>query len=363
MKYKREEMFDLNEENVKNIFKYCLASVQTPKELVGSYSFLAENCQTDIPKMHFNKTKLAEMRNAINYMLGQLQSIHNNELVMYFHEGFRKYTDENWTVNRMALFSLCYLGVATSQLPQFEPSSTKEGAFESPIHTQTSLMPTVSPNDKKFEKWLLSENEKIEWQANIQNFIEDNKKIFNSYSYKELKEKFYKETKEYFGEQVVEDIKEKDAQLESFLTGEQLKKLTKAEIQSSVDKITNQKPFKATLLITKESNDKNYKDWLLERELEMFWKADLPKLKENFKHKYSSQKAQKEIEDYCKSMEVIGHAFAEEIKRSIEELQIFFTKSKMIDHLTRKEAIELAIGLAKSELGNEMIKTFFNGKF
>ncbi len=361
MKYNKEDMFDLNEENVKNIFKYCMATTRTPKELFVTHSVFAENCQTNIQKLPFDKVRLQEMKGAINFMLGQLLVVHFKFRILNPHEGYIKYTGKNWTENRAALFSLYYLGVATSQLPQFEPSSTKEGAFDSPIHTQTSLMPTISPNDEKFEKWLLSENEKIEWQANIQNFIEDNKKIFNSYSYKELKEKFYKETKEYFGEQVVEDIKEKDAQLESFLTGEHLKKLTKDEIQSSVDKITKQKPFKATLLITKESNDKNYKDWLLERELEMFWKADLPKLKENFKHKYSSQKAQEEIEDYCKSMEVIGHAFAEEIKRSIEELQIFFTESKMIDHVTRKKAIELAIGLANNAFAKEMIKTFFNG--
>ena len=45
MKYKREEMFDLNEENVKNIFKYCMATTRTPKENIRSYTFFQKNAR------------------------------------------------------------------------------------------------------------------------------------------------------------------------------------------------------------------------------------------------------------------------------------------------------------------------------
>ena len=102
--------------------------------------------------MHFNKTKLAEMRNAINYMLGQLQPVHNKAILMSLHEGFRKYTDKNWTVNRMALFSLYYLGVASDQLPEFRPSAISDKDFVSPINRQALLKPTLSPDDPNFRK-------------------------------------------------------------------------------------------------------------------------------------------------------------------------------------------------------------------
>ena len=152
MNYKEEEMFDLNEENVKNIFKYCMATTQTPKEHIGSYSFFSEKCQINIQKMPFDKTRLAEMENAINYMLGQLKSVHNKDVLMPLYEGFKKYNGENWTSNRIALFSLYYLGVASSQLPEFEVSTFSDKNFISPINRQALLKPTLSPNDPNFKK-------------------------------------------------------------------------------------------------------------------------------------------------------------------------------------------------------------------
>ena len=160
MIYKEEEMIDLNEENVKNIFKYCIATTRTPEENILSCSFFAEKCQKDnIPKVPFDKVRLQEMKKAIDYMLGQLLPVHSKEIVMSLHEGFRKYTDENWTVNRIALFSLYYLGVAADQLPEFRQSPIDKKDFVSPINRRSLLKPT--PNDPNFEKWC-RENDVIE---------------------------------------------------------------------------------------------------------------------------------------------------------------------------------------------------------
>ena len=160
MKYKREEMFDLNEENVKNIFKYCMATTRTPKENIHSYTFFGEKCEVNIQKMPFDKVRLQEMKGAISYMLGQLLPVHSKDVVMYLHEGFRKYTDKNWTENRIALFSLYYLGVAAVELPEFKPSPLNKEDFVSPIN-RSFLKPTLSPNDPNFEKWC-RENDVIE---------------------------------------------------------------------------------------------------------------------------------------------------------------------------------------------------------
>ncbi|MBQ8604559.1 MAG: hypothetical protein IJ410_06935 [Oscillospiraceae bacterium] len=158
MKYKREEMLDLNEENVKKVFGYCIATNQTPKENIHAYTFFSPNCKTNIPKMNFDKVRLAQMKKSINYMLGQLLPVHSRDLIMPIHGGFRKYTDKNWTVNRMLLFSLYYLGVATSQLPAFEQAPDSDQNFISPINRQSSLEPTFSPNDPNFEKWCRDNN-------------------------------------------------------------------------------------------------------------------------------------------------------------------------------------------------------------
>ena len=161
MKYKREEMFDLNEENVKNIFKYCMATTRTPKENIRSYTFFSEKCQVNIQKMPFDIARLQEMEGAINYMLGQLLSVHSNDILMPLNEGFRKYTDKNWTENRVALFSLYYLGVSACRLPEFKPSTYGKDEFISPINRSVFLEPTLSPNDPNFEKWC-KENDVIE---------------------------------------------------------------------------------------------------------------------------------------------------------------------------------------------------------
>ena len=160
MKYKREEMFDLNEENVKNIFKYCMATTRTPKENIRSYTFFSEKSQVNIPKIPFDRVRLQEMKGAISYMLGQLLPVHSKDILMPLHAGFRKYTDKNWTVNRMALFSLYYLGVSADQFPEFSPSILDKGEFISPIN-RSFLEPTLSPDDPNFEKWC-KENDVIE---------------------------------------------------------------------------------------------------------------------------------------------------------------------------------------------------------
>lgn len=161
MKYKREEMFDLNEENVKNIFKYCMATTRTPKENIRSYTFFSEKCRVNIQKMPFDRVRLQEMKGAINYMLGQLLSVHSKDILMPLHAGFRKYTDKNWTVNRMALFSLYYLGVSADILPEFESSTFNKDEFISPINRSVFLEPTLSSDDPNFEKWC-KENDVIE---------------------------------------------------------------------------------------------------------------------------------------------------------------------------------------------------------
>ena len=152
MKYDEKDMLDLNEENVRKVFNYTLATSNTPKDIIGSYSFISTSCNINIPKMNFDKTKLKEMKASINYMLGQFKAVHSNSLSMGLQDGFQKYDGSTWTNNKFAVFSLYYLGVATTQLPRFEPRPSNPNNLFSPIVNQSSLEPTLSPNDSNFRK-------------------------------------------------------------------------------------------------------------------------------------------------------------------------------------------------------------------
>ena len=158
MRYNKNEMLDLNEENVKKMIGYCLATTQTPKDNIHTYTFFYDINNINVPKANFDRERLSEMKKAINFMLGQLKVVHSKKLVMTLQDGFKKYNDKNWTVNKIALFSLYYLGVSTDQLPSFEKAPDSSPNFISPINRQSSLEPTLSPNDPEFEKWCLENN-------------------------------------------------------------------------------------------------------------------------------------------------------------------------------------------------------------
>ena len=153
MKYKREEMLDLNEENVKKIFAYCVATPQTLTDNIRRSSFFSPSCNVKMTKMNFDKIRLKKVRNSINYMLGQLKPVHSHSLLMSLQEGYRKYDNTLWTENKITLFSLYFLGTATIQLPHFEHSINNPQNFDSPINRQIELKPTLSPNDPNFKKW------------------------------------------------------------------------------------------------------------------------------------------------------------------------------------------------------------------
>ena len=158
-KYDRSEMLDLNEENVKKVFTYCLATNQTPKNNIRVYSFFSDECKVNVPKIPFDETKLNEMNQTILYLLGQFENLHTKNGLLFLSDGFKKYDGTTWTTDKMALFSLYYLGVATQNLPRFIPSRIPN-QFDTILAKIPYLKPTLSPNDSNFEKWCI-ENDKL----------------------------------------------------------------------------------------------------------------------------------------------------------------------------------------------------------
>ena len=331
---RKEYMVDLNEENVARIFKYCTASILTPAKNAVVSSFYSNNNTSK--KIKFHKEKLLEMQESVQYMLGQLMCVHKKREFMILTDGFKKYTGKNWTEDKTLLFSLYYLGVATNHLPAFEPSDDGSNDYFAPISKQLSLKPTISPNDPELENWLA-------WQENSSIFIEENKKIFNSQSYKNQKDAFYNDVEKFLGSADAEAEKAKDNQLEVFLTNDQLKTMSKAEIQNTVDKITNQKPFAASLIIENSSNDKNFDNWFSERREELEWKAELSDFIEENKVFFSSPVYRGNREElYKQYANIFGAEIAKRLKEDDETFEYFLSGSQVIKHMSKKEAREYA---------------------
>lgn len=152
MNYHRENMIDLNEENVRNILNYCLATEETPEEDIISTTFIKSDFQTPIPSIQLSRSRLSEYSLTIYHLTGQLDNVHSGKSVFHINDGFKKYDGSYWTQDKMAVFSLCYLSCVTNVLPYFKPSPALK-TFVSHLTENPFLQPTLSPDDPNFEEW------------------------------------------------------------------------------------------------------------------------------------------------------------------------------------------------------------------
>ena len=152
MEFKKEDMIDLNEQNVQKIFAYCLANNKTPASNILEKNFFSYITPGNVPKMKFDKEKLSESSKKILYMVCQLSAIHEKRAELSITEGFKKYDGTNWTQNKIALFALYYLATTTSFFPEFEYLPISKDFFSCIADFKDILKPTLSPNDPNFKK-------------------------------------------------------------------------------------------------------------------------------------------------------------------------------------------------------------------
>ena len=152
MKYYRESMIDLNEENVRRIFCNCIATEQTPVEDIISTTFIKSDFQTPIPSIQLSRSCLSENFLTLCYLTGQLENMHKRNLAFHVNDGLKKYDGSYWTQDKMAVFSLYYLSTVTGVLPYFKPSPSLK-TFVSFLNENPLLEPTLSPDDPNFEEW------------------------------------------------------------------------------------------------------------------------------------------------------------------------------------------------------------------
>lgn len=68
MKFERKDMLDLNEENIKKLFNYCLATKKTTDPFKAE--FLKETQNMKLPNIFFSRQKVTEKYQAIKYLIG-----------------------------------------------------------------------------------------------------------------------------------------------------------------------------------------------------------------------------------------------------------------------------------------------------
>ncbi|MBQ8604337.1 MAG: hypothetical protein IJ410_05815 [Oscillospiraceae bacterium] len=155
MKYRKEDMLDLNEENVRNLLAYCAATPRTAPDDIISANFFSADSKMNIPDLKFSKSKIDEKRYTILYMLSQLKCIHDDSVFATVADGSHKYDGTVWSTNNAAVFSLYYLGCASNTFPVFRPD-TVANAFLAKLADLdfVFLQPTLSPNDPEFPAWV-----------------------------------------------------------------------------------------------------------------------------------------------------------------------------------------------------------------
>ncbi len=145
--YKKEDVIELNEQNVMQIFQDCLMNENTPKENLLEYRF-ADN--PNVPLSKFDYYKLKENKNKLEYLVGQLFYTHNlrdNYVTFTTSVGAVNYKNEAWTKNPNVLYAFYYLTTSQLVISQFTPSGITR------IIDTKSTIPTLSPNDPEFAEW------------------------------------------------------------------------------------------------------------------------------------------------------------------------------------------------------------------
>lgn len=151
IKFKREDVLELNEENVISLYRDCLATPDTPENRVHKTKFIDSE---KIPEIELDQNKIIESYSKIQFLLGQLYYTHliNRERIsrpLSMSQGFINYKSEPWTQNQTFLFALYYLSHACASLEKFD-SHGNAYPIDDLIGGWT---PTLSPNDPAFAEW------------------------------------------------------------------------------------------------------------------------------------------------------------------------------------------------------------------
>lgn len=148
---------ELNEENVQTIFNRCIAKEGTV-ESISSILYYEELGYKKVDLgVAFDKNALIANRKNIEYLYGQIASVHENKIILKEADFAKTYSGHLWTEDTVSIMQLIYLGnsKAVKLLTLFN-ADVGGTTLYSPI------VPTLSPKDPNFPAWW--EENRSEWE-------------------------------------------------------------------------------------------------------------------------------------------------------------------------------------------------------
>ena len=159
-----EDVYDLNEQNVKKFLKYIKARPEDNKDtLRHAYAYLDENNIFDKRTLiYFSKERCNEQRARIVSMLGQLKKVHDLEksfsrknCILDFVDLQMKYDGTRWTEDPNVTLFLFWLGNAGGYFSGLKKEN--DGIYRTDLRDSIFKIPAMeSPNDpdllKRFPK-------------------------------------------------------------------------------------------------------------------------------------------------------------------------------------------------------------------
>ena len=137
---------DLNESNVNRLFKECLATNQTKKPL-RCVLFQKENgFPQDSRAIFFDEDVIKEVTPIIEFLLGQLQAVHQKDSSLSATTAKRSYLDFDWTNNKNIIIALLHLSTAANLISPVDAKTASMTFLK-------ELFPTLSLDDPNYLDW------------------------------------------------------------------------------------------------------------------------------------------------------------------------------------------------------------------
>lgn len=147
---------ELNERNVKALFKRCLANEENTKEGVYFSQVLSqEKCGKESELIRLSKEMVDAYTPSIQYLLGQVKAFQDYRKTFALQEGFMRYDDTFWTKDYDVLFKLYALALSSASVTNFFSHGELITSAKSPL-----CVATLSPRDPNFSEWYEGYKEK-----------------------------------------------------------------------------------------------------------------------------------------------------------------------------------------------------------
>lgn len=153
---------ELNEGNVQAIFNKCLATKDNSAVLTSDLFPAGFGYASLIGKkrhsFNFDKDMILKNKANIQYLFGQLASVHTQKSTLTIDDFFKNYSDQNWTEQKASLMQLLYLGNCSKINLIFPFNANKDDT----TRFVSTIKSTLSPKDPNFSEWW--EQHKAEWE-------------------------------------------------------------------------------------------------------------------------------------------------------------------------------------------------------